>query len=134
MKIFNYFIVFSLMVFGSSYAAAASKKAVAKGIPYCSRKITRGCVKPKPGQYAKYYSTPKYTAQHKNKTAKHSFKAAKRKVAAAHHPKSNKTVKGHAHSKKIAKNSEAKYHKNKDYKRDLASVLAARLKAHNQKK
>jgi hypothetical protein len=142
MKILNFLIVMSFVFFNSAFALGKTKKTqVASAIPYCSKKVTRGCVKPHYGQTAKFYSTPKYTqkaASHKSaanhrpavshKMAKHIYKLPKKKIAA----KSN--INSKAKSKSVAKNTTSKFHKNKQYKRDMASVLEERLKAHNKKK
>lgn len=53
MNILKIFILLSLVFFTTNYAEA-------KSIPYCSKKVTRGCVKPKWGQTAKNYFAPKY--------------------------------------------------------------------------
>ncbi len=80
MNILKIFILLSLVFFNASYAEA-------KGIPYCSKKLTRGCVKPKRGQTAKNYFAPKYNEQ------KSSVKAKSKKLAKNLNQKKVKKVK-----------------------------------------
>ena len=57
MNTLKFLVLLSMLLLAVNFAEA-------KGIPYCTKKITRGCVKHKRGQTAKYYSTPKYNAHH----------------------------------------------------------------------
>lgn len=91
MNILNIFVLLSFIFLNANFAEA-------KGIPYCSKKVTRGCVKPKRGQTAKNYFAPKYK-EHK------SWSKSK--------------------PKKLAKNANSK--KVKKTKRHTASVLELKL-------
>lgn len=68
----------------------------AKGIPYCSKKVVRGCVQPKKeGQTAKYYYAPKYKGQSAE---------PRMRVISGHNKKSAKAEK--SKTKKLAKVSD----------------------------
>ena len=97
MYILKFIILLSLIFFNVNYVEA-------KGIPYCSKKITRGCVKQKRGKTAKFYFAPKYD-EHKS--------LAKVKP------------------KKLAKNTNHK--KVKKAKRGTASILELKLKKKKKK-
>lgn len=120
MKTLAFFIVSSLIFAGTSFARSVDVGAdqfVKKGIPYCTKKITRGCVKPSAGNTSKYYFAPKY----KDKKAVAKIK-----------------TKLKSKNKKFAKNTKptkvSSYHKTKQGKRDIASVLEKKLKSHKKKK
>lgn len=84
MNILNILILMSIVFFNVNYAEA-------KGIPYCSKKVTRGCVKPKRGQTAKLYFAPKYKEHHS------SAKAKQKKIAKnTNHKKVTKAKRGTA--------------------------------------
>lgn len=100
MNTLKFLVLLSMLLLAVNFAEA-------KGIPYCTKKITRGCVKHKRGQTAKYYSTPKYNAHH--------FLAKVAKVK----------------PKKLAKNSNHK--KLGKAKRSTASVLELKLKKKKKK-
>lgn len=86
------FLIFIGVVFSNfNYANAAQ-------IPYCSKKITRGCVRRQPGQTAKFYSTPKYDKAHSiaHASAHHKSRKLTKKVrstASALKPKLKKSKK-----------------------------------------
>lgn len=125
MKTLNILIVvglfFSLPTFAKRMVDVSADQFMKEGIPYCTRKITRGCVKSSESSTGKYYFAPKYTV----KSAKNS-KVKKKTVASL--------------SKKNKKNSLGKsskvtaYSKTKQGKRDLASLLEKKLKSHKKKK
>ncbi len=117
MKTLALFIVFSLIFAGQAFARSVEVTAdqfVKKGIPYCTKKIKRGCVKPKEGNTAKYYLAPKY--KEKKSVAKIKTKLKSK-------------------NKALAKNSRSfNNSKSKQSKRDIASLLEKKLKAHSKKK
>lgn len=84
MNILKGFILLSLIFFNVNSAEA-------KGIPYCTKKITRGCVKPKRGQTAQHYFAPKYN-KHES-SAKVKFKKSAKKTS---HKKMKKASRGTA--------------------------------------
>jgi len=127
MKALSYFIVFAFLFSVESQARSVEMTAeqfMKKGIPYCTKKIKRGCVQPKNGNRAKYYLTPSY--QEKSLAAKNKLKSDSRKIA-----KNKFKAKSVTKNKKI---SLTKYSKSKQSKRDIASVLEQKLKNHRKKK
>ena len=126
MKIINLLIMAGLFISLPTYAKhtvdVSANQFLKKGIPYCTHKITRGCVKPSERATGKYYFAPKYSS----KTAKNA-KVSKKKNAFASLPqKHKKTVFG--------KPSKATtYNKSKQSKRALASALEQKLKHHKKK-
>lgn len=132
MKALSFFIVFTFFFAVQSHARSVEMTAeqfMKKGIPYCTKKIKRGCVQPKDGNTAKYYLTPNY--QEKPLAAKKSkvkSKSASKKMAKHKSKGSGKSL------TKNRKSSLPKYSKSKQNKRDIASVLEQRLKNHRKKK
>jgi len=117
MKTLAFFIVFSLIFVGQSYARSVDMTAeqfMKNGIPYCTKKIKRGCVQPKEGNTAKYYLAPKYKAKKPVAKVKTKLKSKSKSLA--------------------KKSSPSKYAKSKQSKRDIASVLEHKLKNHRKKK
>ena len=95
-----------------SFIFLSFNNAQARGIPYCSKKVVRGCVQAKVGQVAKTYYAPKY---------KESYSSTKVK------PRLNKIK-----SKKLAKNFNNK--KITKPKRGTASTINLKLKKKKNKK
>ncbi|MCC2679800.1 MAG: hypothetical protein K0R29_2376 [Pseudobdellovibrio sp.] len=117
MKTLAFFILFSLLFAGQSYARTVDMTAeqfMKKGIPYCTKKIKRGCVQPKDGNTAKYYLAPKYKEKKPVAKVKTKLKSKSKTLA--------------------KKTSLPKYTKSKQSKRDIASVLEQKLKNHRKKK
>lgn len=119
MKTSAFLIVFSLVFTGWAQARTVDVSAeqfMKKGIPYCTKKIKRGCVRPKEGNTAKYYLTPQYKSK---------------KTIAAVKPK----VKIKSKNKVLAKKSSSKkYSSTRQSKREIASALEKKLKNHRKKK
>lgn len=70
MKTLAFLIVISLVCAVESHARTVDVSAeqfMKKGIPYCTKKIKRGCVQPKEGNSAKYYLAPKYKEKKQGK-------------------------------------------------------------------
>mgnify|MGYP001588098998 CR=1 FL=1 len=103
MNTIKFFILLGLMSFNFNFAKA-------KGIPYCTKKITRGCIKGKRGQTAKYYFAPKYNER-----------------------KSLVDAKSKKYAKKLTKNTKHKKIK-KEKKRSTASALDMKVKLKKAKK